>query len=95
MKRINVLVLAAAVLAVFGVIGQQSTASEETVDIWKAAWTGNLEVINQHLAAGTDVNAKAPSLGVTPLRAAAIARSSSRTVCLLSIRAGARSRASM
>jgi hypothetical protein len=49
-----------------------SAASEETVDVWTAAAKGNLEVIEQQLAAGKDVNAKAPSIGVTPLMAAAI-----------------------
>ena len=43
-----------------------------TVDIWKAAATGNLPVIQQHLAYGTDVNAVEPALGGTPLIAAAL-----------------------
>ena len=73
MKRMSALVLVSALLAGFVLTGLPSQAAEETVDIWKAAWTGNLEVVNQQLATGTDVNAKAPSVGVTPLMAAAIA----------------------
>ena len=37
-----------------------------SVDIWEAARTGNIEAVKQHLAAGTDVNAKTGS-GWTPL----------------------------
>ena len=73
MKRTSVLILVSALLAGFVLTGLPSQAAEGTDDIWKAAWTGNLEVVNQQLAAGTDVNAKAPSVGVTPLMAAAIA----------------------
>ena len=29
-----------------------------SVDIWEAAYEGNIEVVKQHLAAGTDVDAK-------------------------------------
>ncbi len=43
-----------------------------SVDIWKAAATGNLLAIQQHLAYGTDVNAVEPILGGTPLIAAAL-----------------------
>ena len=41
-----------------------------SVDIWEAAYTGNIEAVKQHLAAGTDVNAKDES-GWTPLHQAA------------------------
>ena len=41
-----------------------------SVDIWEAARTGNIEAVKQHLAAGTDVNAKTGS-GWTPLHYAA------------------------
>ena len=37
-----------------------------SVDIWEAARTGNTEAVKQHLAAGTDVNAKEED-GGTPL----------------------------
>ena len=43
-----------------------------TVDIWLAAASGNLPVIQQHLAYGTDVNAVEPVGGGTPLMAAAL-----------------------
>jgi hypothetical protein len=41
-------------------------------DIWTAAATGNIEAIKQHSAAGTDLNAKEPSGGSTPLMIAAL-----------------------
>ena len=41
-----------------------------SVDIWETARTGNIEAVKQHLAAGTDVNAKTGS-GWTPLHYAA------------------------
>ena len=37
-----------------------------SVDIWEAAWDGNIEAVKQHLAAGADVNAKNVG-GGTPL----------------------------
>ena len=40
--------------------------SGPSVDIWEAVATGNIEVVKQHLADGTDVNAKAEE-GWTPL----------------------------
>ena len=41
-----------------------------SVDIHQAAYDGNIEAVKQHLAAGTDVNAKA-SRGWTPLHSVA------------------------
>ena len=41
-----------------------------SVDIHEAARTGNIEAVKQHLAAGTDVNAKVKG-GLTPLHEAA------------------------
>ena len=42
------------------------TAKAPDITIHEAAYTGNIEAVKQHLAAGTDVNAKA-SRGWTPL----------------------------
>ena len=42
------------------------------IDIWTAAAQGNLEAIKQHLKAGTDLNAKEPTGGSTPLIVAAV-----------------------
>ncbi len=42
------------------------------VDIWTAAARGNVEAIKQRLEAGTDLNAKEPSGGSTPLTMAAV-----------------------
>ncbi len=46
--------------------------SQPDTDIWRAAATGNIEAIKLHLEAGTDVNAKEPPGGGTPLIVAAI-----------------------
>ena len=43
---------------------------ESPKDIWEAAKQGNIEAVKQHLAAGTDVNAK-DTVGGTPLHWAA------------------------
>ena len=58
-------------------------AEPASVDIWKAAAEGKLDAIKQQLAAGTDVNAKAPTIGVTPLMAAAITGQSDAARLLL------------
>ncbi|MEA1952743.1 MAG: ankyrin repeat domain-containing protein [Planctomycetota bacterium] len=83
MKRISTHVLVTALLAGFGLTALQSAAAEDTVDIWTAAAKGNLEAVKQQLAADTDVNAKAPSIGVTPLMAAAITGQSDAAKLLL------------
>ena len=72
MKRIHTLVWTVGLLAGIGLAISPAATAEETVDLWKAAWEGNVEIIKQQLAAGSDVNAKAPSIGITPLMAAAV-----------------------
>ncbi len=72
MKRTSALVLVIALLNVLAWTGQRSSAAEETVDIWKAAASGNIEVVTQHLKAGVDVDAKEQQGGSTPLLVAAI-----------------------
>ena len=47
------------------------TAKAPDISIHKAAQAGNIEAVKQHLAAGTDVNAK-DKYGRTPLHAAAV-----------------------
>jgi len=83
MTRISTLLLVAALFAGLGLTGLPSQAAEETADIWTAAGKGNLEAVKQQLAAGTDVNAKAPSIGLTPLMAAAITGQSDAAMLLL------------
>ena len=56
MKHLLLTIIAAVVLVGCG----------PSVDIWEAARTGNVEAVKQHLAAGTDVNAKT-MFGETPL----------------------------
>ena len=42
-----------------------------SVDIYEAAWSGNIEAVKQHLADGADVNLKMSSDGATALNHAA------------------------
>ena len=83
MTRTIALVLVTALLAGFALTGPPSEAAEETVDIWTAAAKGNLEAIKQQLAAGKDTDAKAPSIGLTPLMAAALTGQSDAAGLLL------------
>lgn len=41
-------------------------------DIWTAAAGGHIETLEQHVSAGTDLNAQDPQMGFTPLTAAAL-----------------------
>ena len=80
MKHLLLTTIAAVVLVGCGK-SQQSAPTPETkpepptveapdIDIHEAARIGNIEAIKQHLAAGTDVNAR-DSIGETPLHYAA------------------------
>ena len=46
--------------------GESSKNYWEVTGIWKAAEDGNIEAVKQHLAAGTDVNAKQPNGKTAP-----------------------------
>jgi len=70
MNKTNTCILVIALLVVCGRIGQ-SVAATPDVDIWKAAASGNIEAIKQHLAGGADVDAKDSPGGSTPLLVAA------------------------
>ncbi len=77
MKKINVCIFVIALLVVCGPTAQ-SKDEEQTVDIWTAAATGNIEAIKKNLAAGVDVNATfvrpgVPGSGGTPMHIAVIA----------------------
>ena len=50
---------------------EPTTAKAPDISIHEAAGTGNIEAVKQHLAAGTDVNAKG-KYGATPLHNTAI-----------------------
>ena len=68
-----ILTTVAAVVLVGCATTQQSeptTTKAPDISIHEAAYTGNIEAVKQHLAAGTDVNAKA-SRGWTPLHSVA------------------------
>ncbi len=46
---------------------QESSSPTPSMDIYTAALKGNLAAVQQHIAAGTDLNAKDPKGGSTPL----------------------------
>ena len=50
---------------------QEAKAEESEISIHRAAWEGNIKAIEQHWAAGKDVNAKDDLYGDTPLLGAA------------------------
>ncbi|MHC4592061.1 MAG: ankyrin repeat domain-containing protein [Planctomycetota bacterium] len=74
MKRITVAMAAAVVVLVCGAAEHLWAAESQPprVDIWTAAGQGNTEAIQQHVSAGTDLNAKEPANGGTPLIVAAV-----------------------
>ncbi|MGB2806845.1 MAG: ankyrin repeat domain-containing protein [Sedimentisphaerales bacterium] len=71
MKNVAACILVIAFLAGYGQIEPQSALGAQPVDLWTAAARGNIEAIKQHLEAGTDVDAKQPPGGGTPLLVAA------------------------
>ena len=46
---------------------EQPTAKAPDISIHDAAWNGNIEAVKQHIAAGTDLNAKDELVGRTPI----------------------------
>ncbi|MBC8217965.1 MAG: ankyrin repeat domain-containing protein [Planctomycetes bacterium] len=70
MKKSYTLIVIMPLILVCGQTGQAAVSAPQ-VDIWTAAASGNIEAIKQHLEAGTDINAKEPSGGSTPLMVAA------------------------
>ena len=71
MKRVWALIIVIVFPGLSWLIGQSEAATLE-VDIWTATAKGNIEAIKQHLAAGTNLNAKEPGGGSTPLMIAAL-----------------------
>jgi len=49
----------------------KKTVKKPSMDIQTAVISGNLEVVKQHIEAGTDINKKEPMSGSTPLMSAA------------------------
>ena len=72
MKQILITTIAAVVLVGCATTQppEPPTAKAPEISIHKAAYQGNIEAVKQHIAAGTDVNAKDDS-GWTPLHWAA------------------------
>ena len=72
MKNNAVRILVIALLGMCSWIQVQSVEAPPSVDIWTAAAQGDLEAVKQHISTGTDLNAKEPTGGSTPLILAAI-----------------------
>ncbi len=70
MKNITAWILVIVLLVACGQTKKLDAAAPD-VDIWKAAASGNIAAIKQHLEAGTDVDVKEPPGGGTPLLVAA------------------------
>ncbi|HYX07613.1 MAG TPA: ankyrin repeat domain-containing protein [Bacteroidales bacterium] len=68
-------------------VKQSESVKAPDTDIQTAALTGNLPAIQQHIAAGTDLNVKEPAGGSTPLITATVFGKTD--VALALIRAGA------
>ena len=71
MVQTSTFVPAIALLAVLSSTGLSAAGTAPSVDIWKAAANGDIEAIRRHLEAGTEVDAKQPPGGSTPLLIAA------------------------
>jgi len=50
----------------------QDTPKPPAMDIHAATFMGDMDAINQHIAAGSDLNLREPSMGSTPLISAAV-----------------------
>jgi hypothetical protein len=77
MKRITALILAFALFAAAGCAKQDSgtekkPASAPSMGLHAAAAAGNLEMIRQHIEAGSDLNVRDPKGGACPLSTAAL-----------------------
>ena len=51
---------------------QSADAKKPTIDLFAAAATGNVEEINLHIKAGSDLNVKEPGRGSSPLLTAIV-----------------------
>ena len=71
----NTRIARVAVVALLGLCGWaqvQAAVAAPGSDVWAAAGQGDLEAIKKHVSAGTDLNAKEPGGGSTPLMVAAL-----------------------
>ena len=75
LRSVSILFLS---MLLFSACGQNNKASQDKaevvtpkMDIQMAVISGNLEIVRQHIAAGTDLNEKEPFNGSTPLVTAA------------------------
>ena len=81
-KKVAPWIFVIALVVGYGQIEPQSAIAAPNVDIWTAAAQGNLEAIKQHVSAGTDLNAKEPGGGSTPLIMAALSAKPRPPGCL-------------
>ena len=72
MKLLLIPTLIIAVLMGCGKTDKNSSTKAPTIDIWAAAASGNIKAIDQHVAVNTNLNAKEPRGGSTPLIVASI-----------------------
>ena len=95
MKKVMTVMLLAILIAVTG-CGQQEKSAEETkqpsdsqiapaldIDLHTAAATGNLEAIDQHIKAGSDLNVRDPEGGACPLSTAALFGQTEAAIALI------------
>jgi len=72
MKNLMVSVLVIAILGICQWTWIQSVSAAPDIDIWTAAAQGDIGAIKQHGSSGTDLNAREPAMGNTPLIVAAL-----------------------
>lgn len=96
MKTVTAVVLAVALLAVAGCEKQENSTEEKEqpsvaqkappppgMDLHTAAASGNLEAIQQHIEAGSDLNVRDPEGGACPLSTAALFGQTEAAVALI------------
>lgn len=69
-RTLRIILIALSTLIATTAIAQSDRAPD--IDLWRAAAEGNIAAIEQHVAAGTDLNAREPLAGNTPLILAAV-----------------------
>ena len=80
-RTLRLILIALSTLIATTAIAQSDRAPD--IDLWRAAAEGNIAAIKQHVAAGTDLNAREPLAGNTPLILAAVYGQSDSVTALL------------
>ena len=76
-KKLTIPLMAGIIITMVACSGEKGNSSEEQIkppnmDIFTAAILGDLDAINQHIKAGTDLNLREPTVGSTALITAAV-----------------------